>query len=312
MEQKIIQEYLNGKSINQLSKEYSVSYHSIQKLLRDNNITIRGGRKKIELTDIEKAELTEQYNNYIPIKEIALKLHYNVDVINRTIKELGLTRSSNRVNRNIKSNFFSNIDSPIKAYWLGLLFTDGSVDHYKTTGRIRIQLQEQDLDILKQYQEDLGIESKIIYDTRPNSVCCSVEFVDEQIFNDLGKYGIVPNKTYECKHIPYELIPKEYWPAFALGLYDGDGGLSCSANFSTDVTMNFTSYYESVVQDFQILIDLLINKENHTKNFFTSAWHTQWRGRKQVLEILDYLYSNCPRHLERKYQKYLQLKNSLK
>lgn len=49
MEQKIIQEYLNGKSISQLSKEYPISYVKIQKLLKDNNIAIRGGRKKKEL-----------------------------------------------------------------------------------------------------------------------------------------------------------------------------------------------------------------------------------------------------------------------
>ena len=30
--------------------------------------------------------------------------------------------------------------------------------------------------------------------------------VDEQIFNDLGKYGIVPNKTYETNHILYNYI----------------------------------------------------------------------------------------------------------
>lgn len=312
MEQEIIQEYLKGKSINQLSKEYPISYRQIQKLLQTNNITIRGGRKKKELTQIEKDTLIDFYNSYMPIKEIAKKLQIDVTVVNRTISELNLTRSKNRINKNIKSNYFSIIDSAEKAYWLGFLFTDGSVDHYKTTGRIRLQLQEADLEILEQYKQDLGIDSKIIYNIRPNSTCCSVEFVDEQIFNDLGKYGIIPNKTYQCHHIPYELIPKEFLPAFALGLFDGDGGLSYSQDFSTDVTIYFTSYYESVVQDFQLLIDSLINKTDHNTNFFTSAWHTQWRGKKQVLLILDLLYQNCPRHLLRKYEKYLQLKNSLK
>ena len=312
MEEQIIREYLEGKSINQLSKDYPISYYKIQKILQKNNISIRGGRKRKELSESEKQELIKQFNNYIPLIKISKNLGYDIEIINRTIEELQLTRSHNKINRNIKSDFFSIIDSPIKAYWLGLLFTDGSVDHYKTTGRIRLQLKEEDVEILQQYQQDLGLENKIIYDKRPNSTCCSVEFTDEQIFNDLNKYGIIPNKTYMCKHIPYKLIPIEYLPAFALGLYDGDGGLNCSTDFSTDVTINFTSYYESVVQDFQILIDTLIHKDKHNKNFFTSAWHTQWRGRKQVLTILDCLYENCPRHINRKYNKYLQLKQSLK
>lgn len=315
MEQEIIKKYLEGKSITQLSKEYPITYRKIQKILKENNITIRGGRKKKQLTLEQKEQLKKQFFENIPLKQIGKNLGYNVEIIRRTVEELQLTRSNNRVNFRIKSNYFSIIDDPIKAYWLGFLFTDGCVDRQKTkngSGRIRLQLQEADLQILEKYKQDLGLDGKIIYNRRSNSTCCSVEFVDNQIFEDLGKYGIIPNKTYKCHHIPYELIPKQYLPAFALGLFDGDGSLSYSQDFSKDVTINFTSYYKSIVEDFQTIIDLLINKTDHSKNFFTSAWHTQWRGRKQVLSILDILYSNCPRYLNRKYQKYLQLKNSLK
>ena len=83
-------------------------------------------------------------------------------------------------------------------------------------------------------------------------------------------------------------------------------------NYSSDVTLNYTAYYETEVQDFQTLINFLINNKKINKNFFTSAWHTQWRGRLQVLKILNVLYKDCPRHLQRKYDKYFSLKNSLK
>lgn len=44
----------------------------------------------------------------------------------------------NRVNRRLNENYFSIIDSPTKAYWLGFLFTDGSVNQHKGSGRIRL------------------------------------------------------------------------------------------------------------------------------------------------------------------------------
>lgn len=103
------------------------------------------------------------------------------------------------------------------------------------------------MEILEKFKEDLHIDSKIIYDKRPNSTCCSVEFVDEQIFNDLAKYGIIPNKTYTVDRIPYDKIPKEYLSAYTLGLFDGDGSLSCSQDYSTDVTLNYTAYHETEV-----------------------------------------------------------------
>ena len=312
MEEKIIQEYLAGKSINQLSKEYPVTYNKIKKILKEHQIVIRGGRKKKILTQEQKIILLQEFKTGKSKKDIAKKIKVDVTVVNRFIDENDLIRSRNRINKNIKSDYFSNIDSAEKAYWLGFLFTDGSVDHSHTTGRVRLQLQEQDLQILEKYKQDLGIDSKIIYDRRPNSTCCSVEFVDEQIYQDLIHFGIIPNKTYECHHIPYEKIPKKFLNNFILGLYDGDGGLSCSKDFSTDVTLCFTSYYKSIVEDFQFLIDnYILNKNNHTKNFYTSAWHTQWRGRLQVLKILDIINNKRNRYLNRKYQKYLQLKKSL-
>lgn len=95
--------------------------------------------------------------------------------------------------------------------------------------------------------------------------CCSVEFVDEQIFNDLGKYDIVPNKTYVIKHIPIDKVPEKYLSAFALGLFDGDGSLSMSADCSTDVTLGYTAYHETEVEDFQKLINKLAKIEKRIK-----------------------------------------------
>ena len=311
--EQLIFEYLNGKSISALMRETNYTRYKIEKILKEYQVTIRGGRKKIELNKEQIEILKQQYYEGIAKTKIAKNIKCSVTVVNRTIEELQLEqRSSNRVNKRIIDDYFSVIDSQDKAYWLGFLFTDGSVDHYRASGRIRLQLQEADKEILEKFKEDLQLDCQIIYDKRANSTCCSVEFTSEQMFNDLEKYGIVPRKTYVTEHIPYELIPSEYLYAFILGLYDGDGGLSCSANFSTDVAIQFTSYHESIVKEFQYLIDnYILHKEKSNQVFFTSAWHTAWRGRLQVLKILDTLYANSNHHLKRKYDKYLALKNSL-
>ena len=313
MKQEIIKKYQEGMSISKLLLEYpNYNRREITKLLTDNNITIRGGRKKKTLTNEQIEEAKQMINNGAFLIELAEHFNLDKETMRLRLKELGLEiKNTNRVNRRIKSNYFSTIDSPIKAYWLGFLYTDGSVDHYRTTGRIRLQLQEQDLEILEKFKEDLGLDCKIIYDIKSNSTCCSVEFTDEQIYNDLANYNIIPRKTYEINKIPYEKIPKRYQAAYALGLFDGDGNFYCSKDSSSDVTFGFTAYHESEVKDFQTLINNLVGIEHKNKIYFTSAWHTNWRGRLQVLKILDVLYENCPRYLKRKHDKYLLLKNSL-
>lgn len=313
LQQIIIREYTeNKKSISQLSKEYPITYYGIQKILKENQISIRGGRKKkVNSLSIEQLRSIEiMYKEGRSLQEIADVIGFHKQTIGDIIKEKGFSRlNNNKVNKRINSNYFSVIDSEEKAYWLGFLFTDGSVDHYKSTGRIRLQLKKEDKEILEKYRECLQLDCRIIENKQRSLV--SVEFTDEQIFNDLSKYGIIPNKTYECKHIPFDKIPSQFLVPFIRSLYDGDGYLTMSEDCSTDVTFGFTTYYESVVQEFQLAIDNLINKTNHNKNIFTNAWHSNWRGKLQVLSILDILYKNSNIHLNRKYQKYLKLKNSL-
>lgn len=316
-EQQIISEYLAGKSISTLHTENpEISYRKIQKTLINNNITIRGGRKKKTLTPEQLEEFKLELYNGTTYNDLAIKFQLDQETLRRIAKENNFSKkNNNRINKRIKSDYFSVIDTPEKAYWIGVLFTDGSVNQSPNPEtqqpRIRLQLQEDDKELLEQYKNDLALDCNLIYDKREGKHCYSVEFVDRQIFNDLSNFGIIPNKTYETKHLQYNLIPKEFLPAYALGLFDGDGCLTYSDNFSTDVTFGFTTYYESVAKDFQILIDKLINKTTFNKPVFISAWHVNWRGRLQVLSILDMLYENSPRHLERKYQKYLLLKQSL-
>ena len=158
MEQTIIQEYLQGKSITTLINEYpSYNRRTLTKLLKDNNITIRGGRKKKELTENQIQEIKQMIADGAFLKDIAEYCKLDVETTKNRLNELGIQiTNKNRINRRIKSDYFSTINSSVKAYWLGFLFTDGCVDHYKTTGRVRLQLQEQDKEILEKFKEDLG------------------------------------------------------------------------------------------------------------------------------------------------------------
>lgn len=307
-EQEIIQLYVEGKSISELTRlQTTYNYRNIQKILKDNQITIRGGRKKKTLSEEQISELHKDFQNGVFLKDLAIKFGMDKETISRILNETQAPerKNHNRINKRIKSDYFSIIDSGEKAYWLGLLLTDGSVDGDK---RVRLQLQARDKELLEKFKEHLGLDCSLIYDSR-GSGCYSVEFTDKQIFTDLSQYGVVPNKTYNTKNLPLSKIPQKYHIDFCRGLFDGDGCLTFSKD-KLDVTFHFTTYFESMAADFQILVDSIINKTEHNNPYFTSCWHVQWRGRQQVLKILDYLYENSTIHLKRKYDKYIELKQS--
>ena len=71
MKEEIIKKYLNGYSISKLLTEYpSFNRRQINKLLKENNITIRGGRKKREWSLEQKEELKEMLNKGSFLKDI--------------------------------------------------------------------------------------------------------------------------------------------------------------------------------------------------------------------------------------------------
>ena len=308
--QEIIELYSQGKSISELARtQNTYSYRNIQKMLQEAQIPIRGGRKKKSLTSSQLEEAKKlRFNENISIKELAQRYNLDRETMGNILKSNNINKkSNNNVNYNIIDDYFETIDEPNKAYILGLLLTDGSVDNNHGNGRIRLALQKQDVSILEKIKNILGINSKLYEDKRGNGMY-SLEFSNKKIFEDLQKYNIVPNKTYNTTNLPTN-IPKEFMIDFLRGMFDGDGTLTYSEDKSQDVTFRLSSHFESICHDYQLLIDELIHKTEHNKLFCAKdVWNCSWRGYNQVLSILDILYKDAELYLDRKYQKYLKLK----
>ena len=131
------------------------------------------------------------------------------------------------------------------------------------------------------------------------------------MFKDLSAYGIVPNKTYIAKGLFLNKIPSHLQKDYIRGLFDGDGDISFAGNIY-EVSCDFTSYFYETVQEFQNFVDVNINKTAHNKIIqFDNKSRCTWRGRRQVLKILSWLYDGAETFLKRKYDKYLWIKSTL-
>lgn len=104
----------------------------------------------------------------------------------------------NRIfNPELNEDFFSAIDDESKAYFLGLIISDGNVydpndsGHQTTHGGskwVSISLQENDSYILNSFREKIGLTSKVASDGRGTSY---VSVRSNKMAEDLKKYGIV-------------------------------------------------------------------------------------------------------------------------
>ena len=119
-------------------------------------------------------------------------------------------------------NYFDVIDCPEKAYLLGMIQTDGSID---PSGTFSIT-QHQDY---MWYIECMMHEFSDYICKYPDNSCYQVMIGSRHMVDRLISYGIVPNKSHNQSAADVETlwntVPFEYKGDFIRGLIDGDGSV---------------------------------------------------------------------------------------
>ena len=172
---------------------------------------------------------TEYVEKDRTLKELAAEFQVQPQSIRNLLRKMNITITNKKTKNYPRfSNYFSNIDTCEKAYWLGLFFADGTVSSKTNT----IALGLKDKEHVEKFKNAIGaINNKIseITDNRFTEPCLMYDFSirDQQLRQDLINWGCIPNKSYaEELHIPE--IPKEYIWDFIRGYFDGDGSIHWS------------------------------------------------------------------------------------
>lgn len=117
--------------------------------------------------------------------------------------------------------YFEQIDTPMKAYLLGLLAADGNVyvDRRRHGYKISLKLHRDDEILVLRARDELAPTVRLNY---PGNQC-RFEVCSQRMMNDLAGYGVVPRKTWG---LPWPArLPEEMAMPFLLGYFDGDGTL---------------------------------------------------------------------------------------
>ena len=130
----------------------------------------------------------------------------------------------------INENYFSDINSDLKAYFLGFFIADGSVSvniKQRCYGRFSFLIQEQDGYLLEKLASELG-DCKVFDRHNTNGAINrkpqkSLRWTSKKMLESLSEYNLGPNKTFVDFEFPFDKIPKQYWGALIRGFIDGDG-----------------------------------------------------------------------------------------
>lgn len=261
---------------------------------------------KLYESGMSAAEIADIYNCQVGSITTRLKkagIPYKTDWSKRRRK----ARSHYPNNHQFNELYFDNIDTEDKAYFLGWMFSDGSVT------RTYVYLKITDPNILDDFNRCLEGDFKITTVAPPEEHPTWKHTYKLQIYStyfssSLQKLGCVPNKA---RVIRFPNIPKSLYKHFIRGFFDGDGCLilnytigHCVVDFAC-ASYNFLLDLQSIILSQVGITSAVIKKE---KKY--DVWHLRYCGKK-ILTLLDWLYDDAHFYLKRKHYKY-QLLSPLK
>lgn len=206
-----------------------------------------------------------------------------------------------------KSDYFKTIDSEVKAYILGYIIADGSIeesirkDRPSKLIRLRLGCVTEDDEILHLIQSEIAPSNKLRYyqPKQPNRKQTTIiQICDKELINDLRTlYNIQPRKTYDA-NFEFPNIPRQFERDFIRGFIDGDGSIG-KKHFS--MICNSPKFAEQIKDKIATAIPnikwVIYKEERKTTPYWSLHFSFSIKVRRAVY---NYLYEGATVFLRRK------------
>lgn len=306
--QQFIYDYVNLEK-KLLCEKYNKTFPQLVSKARYFGIQ-RAKREHRLLTDLQHTEVKEAFISGKPCKEIAAIFDVNISVIYNVLKRQNIKIP--KIKYTFNYNFFDEIDSEEKAYFLGLLYADGYIDTDR--GATNISLIHTDVGILEKFKKVIQYNGNIqtVIINKTNLKNCIVRpqkrlvFRDKHMTDTLANAGCVQKKSLVLKFPELHILPKSLYNHFIRGYFDGDGCISFCGNkpdFQILGTKEFLTYVQNVLVE---NTGLNFTKIVQRGNFFV----LRYSGRINCLKLRDYIYNDATIYLDRKHIKFFAFSDS--
>lgn len=294
---KIISEYNNGKTKSAIKREYDIPYSTMNHWINNENSIYVGN---IKYSDEIVNNVLNEYKQGKTVPFISNKYQILSGTIYSWIKKAGISRQKGISSLCKNQEYFDNINTEMKAYFLGFIVADGNVSICNNQYALKITLQKQDRYVIEKMLDELQSKNTI-RDFKQKSPTSDmvydysyVSIGNKHLVKSLIRLGVIPAKTF---HETIPNISDNLMPHFIRGFFDGDG-----IAYKTNVGYGF-----GFVCNQEILeqIKMILNWNNVlTPHAITNGIYTVITSDKhKLLDFYNYMYSNATFYLKRKYDK---------
>ena len=201
----------------------------------------------------------------------------------------------------VNEDYFEIIDTETKAYLLGFITADGSINDTRKTKTLQVHLSNRDEYLIKLLESEIGNTVKTYYSDNYKSI--AFRATSNKLCDDLSVYGVVARKTGN-EVLAFNLIQPSLRNHYLRGLIDGDGWISntkyqygirraigfCGSKESCE---QMSEFLNSTLGTYPVKASKVLGKNNYKINYL---------GKKDIKEIVKYLYTGANVYLERKYR----------
>jgi len=250
---------------------------------------------------INEKDVILKYYEFKNIHKVAEYFNVSISPIRKVLKINGIDLTNRRYN--VNHNFFDEIDSESKAYWLGFLFADGYIRERKSGNSLELKLSYKDKEHIELFKDTINSNHKIIdgynqvkYKSGISSArMLHLAIYSSKLVNSIKKKGIHSRKTFT---ITKPDIDKSLIPHFIRGYFDGDGSFS----FNNKTHTNKTNFACASKEFREFLVSELSQNDLNLRWYGDIKLYIQ--NKLDNLKFYNYLYKNATIYLERKKEKY--------
>lgn len=302
----ILRLFEEGVILTKICEITTSSQPTVKKVLRSLGIDYDLWAKE----DYEKrlSQIPGLYEQGIAKIAIANQLRLTPRTVYDVLKQFGVkskTKSEQtriRWGNSLNENCFDELtDNTL--YWIGFLYTDGHVRDIDKETSIELLIHLQDINHLEKYKIFLGCDKKVeITNRSTNEKSCRLRIYSKHIQERLISLGFDNVKSYSAVPHPSVKNSRDFWR----GVVDGDGGVY---NREDTPSLFLCGTLETI---FEFIIfntkHAKIKDKYPTKCKVAKALYQVHYYGQDAIKIATVLYEGSETYLDRKYQKFLDIK----
>ena len=265
--------------------------------------------KRSKVTNSEIDQMVELYECGASAAAICEILPYTPHTILSHLRKRGVKiRNKAGFKEPFNENYFENIDTEKKAYFLGFLMADGCIVERKSSQTcIALQIKASDDYLLHELKKELSTKNTIGVNSR--RMHSQLKIHSNKMANDLSKYGVIPRKTGK-EIFPEDKIPCELANHFIRGFFDGDGWCTYTKSHGkplSRICIGFTGNYKMMchIRDYFIkhldgITNLKIHEFSNLQKGYIGFSSVIFSKFSNVKNIRDFMYKDATIYLARK------------